>query len=125
MSNIGSPFKGPLPNTVCDFWRMVWEQRSSTIVAMTRLEERERNKCEQYWPSSGLPVGSRMSPAKGVDWLSSRSAMIAPSDSAQNIDAASASPIATTTYGQITVSLVEVVELAYYTVRTFTVQKGG
>uniref|UniRef100_A0A5K3F4M5 protein-tyrosine-phosphatase n=1 Tax=Mesocestoides corti TaxID=53468 RepID=A0A5K3F4M5_MESCO len=115
--------QGPLPNTVCDFWRMVWEQRTSTIVAMTRLEERERIKCEQYWPTSGLPAGSRLSPTKGVDWLSPRSTMIAASDSSQTISGTS--PIATTTYGQITVSLMEVVELAYYTVRTFTVQKSG
>ncbi|VDN35619.1 unnamed protein product, partial [Dibothriocephalus latus] len=43
--------QGPLPNTIADFWRMVWEQRSSIIVAMTRLEERTRIKCEQYWPA--------------------------------------------------------------------------
>ena len=32
---------------------MVWEQRSSTIVMLTRLEERARIKCDQYWPSRG------------------------------------------------------------------------
>nr|CDS20654.1 receptor type tyrosine protein phosphatase [Echinococcus granulosus] len=117
--------QGPLPNTVCDFWRMVWEQRSSTIVAMTRLEERERIKCEQYWPGSGLPASSRLSPTKSLDWLSPRTTIITNSESAQTIATASASPIATTTYGQITVSLMEVMELAYYTVRTFTVQKSG
>ncbi|VDK20967.1 unnamed protein product [Taenia asiatica] len=116
--------QGPLPNTVCDFWRMVWEQRSSTIVAMTRLEERERIKCEQYWPTSGLPANARLSPTKSVDWLSPRTTMIT-SESAQTIATASPSPIATTTYGQITVSLMDAMELAYYTVRTFTVQKSG
>ncbi|XP_037537948.1 receptor-type tyrosine-protein phosphatase F-like [Nematolebias whitei] len=45
--------QGPLPETLCDFWRMVWEQRTSTIVMMTCLEERSRIKCEQYWPSRG------------------------------------------------------------------------
>lgn len=34
--------QGPLPETLSDFWRMVWEQRSSTIVMMTRLEEKSR-----------------------------------------------------------------------------------
>ncbi|VDM34101.1 unnamed protein product, partial [Hydatigera taeniaeformis] len=117
--------QGPLPNTVCDFWRMVWEQRSTTIVAMTRLEERERIKCEQYWPSSGLPASARLSPTKSIDWLSPRATMLTASESAQTITTASASPIATTTYGQITVSLMDAMELAYYTVRTFTVQKSG
>lgn len=36
--------QGPLPETLSDFWRMVWEQRSSTIVMMTRLEEKSRVK---------------------------------------------------------------------------------
>jgi len=34
--------QGPLPETFGDFWRMVWEQRSATVVMMTRLEEKSR-----------------------------------------------------------------------------------
>lgn len=34
--------QGPLPETLSDFWRMVWEQRTVTIVMMTRLEEKSR-----------------------------------------------------------------------------------
>ncbi|XP_046715582.1 protein tyrosine phosphatase receptor type Fa isoform X11 [Silurus meridionalis] len=76
--------QGPLPETVSDFWRMVWEQRSSTIIMMTRLEEKSRVKCDQYWPSRG-----------------------------------------TETYGMIQVTLLDTVELATYSVRTFTIYKTG
>ncbi|KAL5017103.1 hypothetical protein ScPMuIL_006692 [Solemya velum] len=46
--------QGPLPETFGDFWRMVWEQRSATLVMMTKLEERQRIKCDQYWPGRGV-----------------------------------------------------------------------
>ncbi|XP_078248923.1 receptor-type tyrosine-protein phosphatase F isoform X9 [Pogona vitticeps] len=76
--------QGPLPETLSDFWRMVWEQRTATVVMMTRLEEKSRVKCDQYWPSRG-----------------------------------------TETYGLIQVTLLDTVELATYTVRTFALYKNG
>ena len=60
---------------------MVWEQRSATIVMLTRLEERARIKCDQYWPDSG-----------------------------------------TATYGDLTVTTVREDVLAFYTLRTFTLE---
>ncbi|XP_037643933.1 receptor-type tyrosine-protein phosphatase F isoform X16 [Sebastes umbrosus] len=76
--------QGPLPETLSDFWRMMWEQRSNTIVMMTRLEEKSRVKCDQYWPSRG-----------------------------------------TETYGMIQVTMLDTVELATYSVRTFALYKNG
>ncbi|XP_057194010.1 protein tyrosine phosphatase receptor type Fa isoform X9 [Triplophysa rosa] len=76
--------QGPLPETLSDFWRMVWEQRTNTIVMMTRLEEKSRVKCDQYWPSRG-----------------------------------------TETYGMIQVTVLDTVELATYSVRTFALYKTG
>ncbi|XP_048039184.1 receptor-type tyrosine-protein phosphatase delta isoform X42 [Megalobrama amblycephala] len=45
--------QGALPETFGDFWRMIWEQRSANIIMMTKLEERSRVKCDQYWPNRG------------------------------------------------------------------------
>ncbi|XP_060762519.1 receptor-type tyrosine-protein phosphatase F isoform X3 [Neoarius graeffei] len=76
--------QGPLPETLSDFWRMVWEQRTNTIIMMTRLEEKSRVKCDQYWPVRG-----------------------------------------TETYGMIQVTMLDTVELATYSVRTFALYKNG
>ncbi|RXN14130.1 receptor-type tyrosine- phosphatase eta-like protein [Labeo rohita] len=43
--------QGPLPVTVNEFWRMVWEKNVYTIVMLTRCNEMGRVKCEKYWPS--------------------------------------------------------------------------
>ena len=45
--------QGPLPNTVSDFWQLVWEQNVRAIVMTTNLEERGMCKCEKYWPDVG------------------------------------------------------------------------
>ncbi|XP_017288450.2 tyrosine-protein phosphatase non-receptor type 7 [Kryptolebias marmoratus] len=41
--------QGPMLHTVGDFWDMVWQERSSIIVMVTRLKE-NNEKCESYWP---------------------------------------------------------------------------
>uniref|UniRef100_A0AAR2LVQ3 Receptor-type tyrosine-protein phosphatase epsilon n=1 Tax=Pygocentrus nattereri TaxID=42514 RepID=A0AAR2LVQ3_PYGNA len=43
----------PKQETVADFWRMIWEQKSATIVMLTNLKERKEDKCYQYWPDQG------------------------------------------------------------------------
>lgn len=32
--------QGPLPHTVNDFWLMVWKEKSSIIVMITKLKEK-------------------------------------------------------------------------------------
>ncbi|CAL1577606.1 unnamed protein product [Knipowitschia caucasica] len=45
--------QGPKLETLADFWRMIWEQKTSTIVMLTNLKERKEEKCYQYWPDKG------------------------------------------------------------------------
>jgi netrin-G3 ligand len=43
--------QGTVPDSISDFWRMVWEYNAPTIIMLTNLEERGRVKCHKYWPS--------------------------------------------------------------------------
>uniref|UniRef100_A0A8C9BJ94 Receptor-type tyrosine-protein phosphatase C n=1 Tax=Phocoena sinus TaxID=42100 RepID=A0A8C9BJ94_PHOSS len=49
---------GPRDETVDDFWRMIWEQKATVIVMVTRCEEGNKNKCALYWPL--MEEGSRV-----------------------------------------------------------------
>jgi protein tyrosine phosphatase len=44
--------QGPLPGTVPDFWRMVWEQGSSVVVMLTKEVELAKTKCHCYFPQA-------------------------------------------------------------------------
>ena len=45
--------QGPVPSTVNDFWRLVWEQNSPSIIMLTNLMEMGKVKCHKYWPGEG------------------------------------------------------------------------
>ncbi|XP_046745676.1 tyrosine-protein phosphatase 69D isoform X2 [Diprion similis] len=42
--------QGPMENTVCDYWRMIWEQHLELVLMLTNLEEYSKTKCAKYWP---------------------------------------------------------------------------
>ncbi|XP_067211050.1 receptor-type tyrosine-protein phosphatase S-like isoform X2 [Linepithema humile] len=45
--------QGPKPNTVIDFWRMIWQERVLIICMLANVIENGKTKCEQYWPDIG------------------------------------------------------------------------
>ena len=51
--NVWPDGAGPLPKTLVDFWRLVWQEKPPTIVMVTNLKEGTKRKCQQYWPESG------------------------------------------------------------------------
>ncbi|KFQ36420.1 Tyrosine-protein phosphatase non-receptor type 22 [Mesitornis unicolor] len=47
--------QGPLPTTVVDFWRMVWEYKVLIVVMACMEFEMGKKKCERYWAEAGGP----------------------------------------------------------------------
>ncbi|XP_075894107.1 phosphatidylinositol phosphatase PTPRQ isoform X3 [Nelusetta ayraudi] len=48
--------QGPLPSTVADFWRMIWETGTHTIAMLTQCYEKGRIRCHKYWPEDNKPM---------------------------------------------------------------------
>ena len=53
-----------MPETVGDFWQMIWDQKIKTIVMLTKLMEGDKPKCEQYWPDK---VGDSIKPKPSLE----------------------------------------------------------
>jgi protein tyrosine phosphatase len=45
--------QAPLPNTMNDLWRMVWQEKVPVIVCLTKLSEGDVQKAHKYWPDDG------------------------------------------------------------------------
>uniref|UniRef100_A0A914XXL0 Uncharacterized protein n=1 Tax=Panagrolaimus superbus TaxID=310955 RepID=A0A914XXL0_9BILA len=42
--------QAPIPATIVDFWRMVWQEKAYVILMLCCVMENGKKKCEQYWP---------------------------------------------------------------------------
>lgn len=49
--------QGPLPDTVKDFYHMIWQSETELIIMVTQLVERGRRKCDQYWNEEKVTFG--------------------------------------------------------------------
>ncbi|XP_055462527.1 tyrosine-protein phosphatase non-receptor type 18 isoform X4 [Psammomys obesus] len=48
--------QGPLPHTLLDFWRLVWEFGVKVILMACQETENGRKKCERYWAQEQEPL---------------------------------------------------------------------
>ncbi|KAK2140056.1 hypothetical protein LSH36_1498g00002 [Paralvinella palmiformis] len=48
--------QGPLPGTVEDHWRMIWEYNCQAIVMLANCKEGKKDKCDHYWPHDREPM---------------------------------------------------------------------
>ncbi|XP_052582025.1 receptor-type tyrosine-protein phosphatase T isoform X3 [Peromyscus californicus insignis] len=95
--------QGPMQETVKDFWRMIWQENSASIVMVTNLVEVGRHPAEHTVGNATLGRASSPGMVKCVRYW----------------------PDDTEVYGDIKVTLIETEPLAEYVIRTFTVQKKG
>uniref|UniRef100_H3D4J6 protein-tyrosine-phosphatase n=1 Tax=Tetraodon nigroviridis TaxID=99883 RepID=H3D4J6_TETNG len=47
--------QGPLPHTLLDFFRMLWEYNAEVVIMACREFEMGKRKCERYWPQTQEP----------------------------------------------------------------------
>ncbi|XP_067678686.1 uncharacterized protein [Haliotis asinina] len=60
--------QGPYrPEVVVDFWRMIYQEQSTTVVMVTGLVEAGKMKCLQYWPEKGTSVYGDISVTKETE----------------------------------------------------------
>ena len=57
MKNAFIATQGPLPDTIADFWRMVWEYKCHTVIMLTKEKESGRVRCHKYWPDGNDMYG--------------------------------------------------------------------
>uniref|UniRef100_A0A4W2HK22 protein-tyrosine-phosphatase n=1 Tax=Bos indicus x Bos taurus TaxID=30522 RepID=A0A4W2HK22_BOBOX len=95
--------QGPMQETVKDFWRMIWQENSASIVMVTNLVEVGRHPAGHTVGNATLGRAASPGMVKCVRYW----------------------PDDTEVYGDIKVTLIETEPLAEYVIRTFTVQKKG
>lgn len=47
--------QAPTPFTYRDFWKMLWDQKSSVVVMLTNFIESGQTKAHQYWNKKNIP----------------------------------------------------------------------
>jgi len=52
--------QGPVPDSIVDFWRMVWQERCTVIIKVTREVEKGVLKCHRYWPDPSSDPPQKM-----------------------------------------------------------------